>query len=299
MKIWSFKSLLFVASLGLFITSCTDDGGGSTVDQGPTVSLESGSGLFSTDTSIIFGQEFTVSVKGAKTSNDLKTITVEEAGVKLALDRIVSGINANPALLLSTDATSFTKNIKIKAHTTLGEKTYSFIVEDVNGNKTSKSIKITTKGTSVTMLTGILLNQAGMVGTGGLDLDKGIGTGSADSTAEIRDMGIDLGLPLASNWKQRVAGVNGTEIKAIKKGQNGIPETFSFASITIKEDLVSLYNQGIEFTATDGALKVSDKISLGDIFIVKKGNTYYIIETKDVNIVNNGNTDSYTFDVKF
>ena len=84
MKIWSFKSLLFVASLGLFITSCTDDGGGSTVDQGPTVSLESGSGLFSTDTSIIFGQEFTVSVKGAKTSNDLKTITVEEAGVKLA-----------------------------------------------------------------------------------------------------------------------------------------------------------------------------------------------------------------------
>jgi hypothetical protein len=410
MKLWSLNLLMLFLGFSVIFTSCTGDGTTPTIDQGPTVSLEAGSGLISSDATVNVGEEFSVSVKGSKTDNDMKTLTIEEAGTKITLERI--SLASNPALLTGTEVTTFTKNIKVKAHTTVGEKTYSFIVEDVDGNKTSKSIKITTKGTppsvtlngnntivvgtdalyaanfkiapgtsklatievlvndvtydkakcfygdpnsvtftanpfpipaadqngfenkilvrtpntagtykvtykftdatglstsqvitvitgsAIDMLEGVLLNQAGPSGTGGLDLDTGSGTGSANADAEIRDMGIDAALPPATNWKQRIAGVNGAEVKTMKKGSNGLPETFSFANVAVKEELAGLFNLGTPFTATDGSFKVSEKIAIGDVFIVKKGNTYYLLETKAVVVKPGDNSDSYTFDVK-
>ncbi len=299
MKNWSFKSLIFLVGLGFFITSCTDDGTGVTPTvKGPAVTLEAGSGVITTDTSVTVGGQFTVIVKGSKTDFDMATLTVEEAGVKIALDRIDAA--SNPISLLGTDKTSFTRTIKITAHTNIGEKSYSFVVADANGNRSSKVVKITTVvvTTPVKTLSGILLNQAGPAGTGGLDLDNGAGTSSTAVEAEIRDMGIDLGNPVATNWKQQIAAVNGAEVKYIKKGSNGVPETFSFATVATQEDILALFDKGTAFTKVDGTIKVSDLVAKDDVFIVKKGTKYYLLLTKEIKVTNADNADSYTFDVK-
>jgi hypothetical protein len=415
MKIWNLKLVVAAASIGFFLSSCTGDG--TTIDPtalAPAVSLETGTGIISADATVEPGAEFTVSVKGTKTDADMNTLTVEEAGVKVDIARV--NIAANPLLLSGTERTSFTKSVKIKAHTTIGEKTYSFVVTDADGVKGTKSIKIKTNGTppvvklaiagtdNVTIpagttyvtawdvkkgtsklktvevllndvkvtdlstltygspigtaftanpqaiaaadqdafaqkiqvkipaapgvykytfvftdesglqnsqvvtitggtpiitIPGILLNQAGPTGTGGLDLDLGQGTGSADPNAEIRDMGINANSP-ATNWKQLIAGVNGSEIRAIKKGSNGVPETFSFDNITLKEEITALFDKGVAFTAMDGTIKVSDKVANGDVFAVKNGSKVYLLLTKNVKIAPAAadNSDSYTFDVK-
>jgi hypothetical protein len=412
MKIWSLKSLILLVGLGFFMSSCGEDTTTNPTGNAPTVSLVAGTDLISGDALVDVGQEFTVSVKGTKTDDDMNTLTVEEAGVKVDLGRL--SIGGNPLLLSGTDKTSFTKSVKIKAHTSVGEKSYSFIVTDANGLKGTKSIKITTKGiaptvkivgsetvtiptgttyvtnwdvkkgtsklktvevllndvkvtdlttltygsptgtvftanpqaiaaadqdaflqkiqvkipatpgtykytfkftdetglsasqvvtitggTAVTTKTGILLNQAGPAGQGGLDLDTGNGDINSDDTnAEIRDMGINTN-PVATNWKKQIAGVNGSEIKYIKKGTNGIPETFSFENITLKEEIAGLFDKGVAFTKMDATLKVSDVVVAGDLFIVKKGTTVYLLSTKDVKVTTADNKDSYTFDVKY
>ena len=74
-------------------------------------------------------------------------------------------------------------------------------------------------GQPVATILGALFNQAGPSGTGGLDLDTGASLGSTNANVEVRDMGIDTALPLANNWRQKIAGVNGTEIRYVKPGR--------------------------------------------------------------------------------
>nr|HMU04829.1 hypothetical protein [Saprospiraceae bacterium] len=207
MKSLNFFRFVFVfVAFSVFFTSCQEDA------VAPGLELVSANGIVSSDVTLRAGEDFTVQLKGTKTDNDLRTITVQEAGVNIALDRL--SLNANPTLLTGTNASGFEEFlIAIRAHEDGSTKTYSFILEDTEGNKTTKSIAITTEvGTNADVLMGVLFNQGGTTGRGGLDLDNGVGTGSMDAAAELRDEGINLGLPLASNWLQQVSGVNSTEV---------------------------------------------------------------------------------------
>jgi len=284
---------VFLAVATLF-TSCTDDGTGEGAN--PTVQFVAGSNYVIGDVEVIPGSVIQVNLTATKGDSDLKVLTVKEDGTNIALERITIGgvaANANPTLLFGADKTSFDYVIGIEVHGSLDAKTYSFEVEDESGAKATGSFKVTVAGTLVTMLTGVLLNQDGPQGTGGLNLLTGVGTGSADASAHIKDEGIDLGAPSnAVNWIQKISGVNGSEMKYIVKGQNGVNESFTFAGISIKEELVDLWDKGTSFT-------VSNVIKVGDFVMVKNGTNYFLLEVKEVNVTPNDNADNYKFDIKY
>ncbi len=294
-----FKFLFAFVAFSLFLTSCGDDTSIIDPDKDPILEIVAVNGFVSSDTTLRVGQDFTVQLKAVKTDNDLKIITIQENGVKIELssDRLSNEIVANP---FTVAAGGFEKFIfAIRAHADASTKTYTFILEDVKGNKSTKFFAISTVAfTDATTIPGVLFNQGGLPGTGGLDLDNGVGTASTDASAELRDEGIDVSLPLPSNWLQQISGINTTEVKYIKKGTNGIAENFSFDAIKYKEEIVGLWGNGTAFTATIGAKSVSNKVVIGDIFIAKKGDNYYLLNVADVRIVTNGNTDSYVFDIK-
>lgn len=176
-----------------------------------------------------------------------------------------------------------------------GSSDYTVVITDSFGGETSfvKTVNVMTTptGTPVDQIIGILLNQAGPSGTGGLDLDTGASTGSTDVNAEIRDNGIDQSQPDASNWIQSINSVNGSTIRVLTPGQNGLAETFSFADVLFKEELAGLHsNNASDYTG--------QTVITGDLFTVERGGVYYVLEVTNVNVTSADNNDSYTFNVK-
>lgn len=267
----------------------------------PKIEAPTAPGSFNLGISANFGTNFKVT----KGSSDITAIEVLINDVKatdltrIFYDDLNVPFTANPYPVPAADKDAFNKSIIIKTPATAGTYKYTIKFIDKSGLSSSHIANVVV-GTSISMLEGVLLNQGGPTGTGGLDLDTGASTGSADTKAEIRDEGIvnDVNDP---TWKQQISAANNSAIKYIKKGQNGVAENFSFASINIKEQIVSLWGNGVAFTkkSTDNNRDVSDKVAVGDIFIVKRDDKYYLLETKSIKVTTTDNTDSYTFDVKF
>jgi hypothetical protein len=308
MKPFAFLKFLFIVTVtSVMLSSCGEDLIETPVP--PTVKLNEALGYITSDSDVTLNGSFSVALTGVKGSSPMKTILIEEDGTRIdiASNRItfLSFGGANPALLNGDNANSFDFKVSIKAHNTFGIKKYDFKVTDESGLTSTVSLNINVVGANVNMLEGILLNQSGPVGQGGLDLDSGAGTGSADPSAEIRDEGV-VNVVNDGTWKQQISGVNGSEIRYIKKGQNGVAESFSFTNVKFKEQISPLWTNGIAFNqkSTDGMRDVSAKVELGDVFIVKNGEKYFLITVKDIKITpettgDNRNKDSYTFDVKF
>ncbi|MCZ2100256.1 MAG: hypothetical protein LC107_01805 [Chitinophagales bacterium] len=307
----TFLKLFFAFGVfSLFLTSCGDD-----VDNPidtttpPSVKLNEALGYITEDSDVALGESFSVYLSAAKGSNPMYTLTILEDGEKIDIttDRISFdgsvGV-ANPLLLLQDRVNAFEQRITIKAHPTIEAKTYEFLVTDDKGHSSKVSLIINVVGTRVNTLEGQLLNQSGPAGQGGLDLDTGASTGTLSTNpsskeAEIRDEGI-VDVLNDQTWKQQISGMNGSEIKYIKKGQNGISENFSFDDVLFKEQIVALWGNGVAFTnkSTDGQRDVSEKVQAGDIFIVKNGEKYYLLYTADVVVTTENNNDYYLFDVK-
>ena len=81
----------------------------------------------------------------------------------------------------------------------------------------------------------------------------------------------------------------------------GVSETFSFTNIKFTEEVSSLFANGVAFTqkSSDNVRFVSNKVTIGDVFSVKIGSKYYLLQVKDVKITTTDNKDQYTFDVKY
>ncbi len=420
-----FKSFLTVAFFALFITSCTDDGSGTTDPTviKPKADFIAGTGILVSDATVNVASDFTVNLVANKGDNPMATLTIEDAGAKVSLDRIaIAGLTSfgNPVSLNNDLQSAFDFKITIKAHTDISTKSYKFTIADTKGNTTSKTISITTLGTppaitepapglkfdiapnalftsvfkvtkgtaalksmevlindvkatdltkifygqvltpidanpytlpagdkdflnkeiyfrapaatgtykytvkfidetglfssrditvnvgtQVSMLAGVLLNQAGTGNTGGLDLDTGASTGTVASnptsaSAEIRDEGI-VDNQNDPTWKQQISGMNGSVIKYITKGVNGVAETYKFENIKFQEEISGLWSNGVAFNkrSTDNLRDISAKVVVGDNFIVKKDDKYYLLSVKEVKVTTTDNKDQYTFDVKF
>ena len=69
-----------------------------------------------------------------------------------------------------------------------------------------------------------------------------------NSSAEIKDQSINDAKPFATSWKQQISEVNGSIVKYVVRGQNGISDTFSFDSVKSKEEITDLFNNGVAFT---------------------------------------------------
>lgn len=270
----------------------------TTVGVAPTLVLVSADSL-----NIAPDALFSNAFKVTKGTSPLKTIEVQENGVKISdlnrisYDQFLNKFTANPQPIADGDKNVFEKRITINSPLTSGRYVYNFIFTDETGLSQSKSIVVIV-GTNIELMEGILLNAAGPSGTGGLDLDTGAGTGSLNAAAEIRDQGIDNAKPFATNWKQQISGANGSVVKYIVRGQNGISDNFSFDSVKSKEEIKGLFDNGVAFTQTSDGTLISNQIAAGNLLVVNNGTKYYLLEIKSVNVTAADNGDNYVIDIK-
>lgn len=293
-----------------FTIGCTPedggtDGGGTPVP--PLISLVVESGFVSDNAEVEAGTEFKVKLRVQTGSSELRSVRITEEGANLATNRFTVNNGAiasnNPFLITGTSKTGATYEIAILVHEGFQTtKRYSFEISDERNLTDVVFMDITTKGEPVTTINGVLLNQAGPAGQGGLDLDTGMGTGTVSTNptstnAEIRDMGIDLSKPNATNWRQQIAGMNSAVIRTIG---GGMPENFNFDNVQFREQIVAAYDSGNDLTLTDATtgLKITSPLKVGDTFTVKRDDKYYLIKVTRINVTTNDNMDSYEFSIK-
>ena len=306
---------VFASAIAIFLnTGCTED---PTPLIDPTIEFTSDdptgtNGPYPTtnfSTSDLNGYSY-VAVNALAGTNDLESLTVLEDGSNVPaarlrfrdLDTDTDVTVQNPILLIGYES-SLLWEIGIDPQDDYSTKTYTIEVTDTEGNTASVSIDITTfdPGTPITKeLIGVLLNQAGPAGTGALDLNDGIGTGTTTGNfaiSEIRDWGIDLGLPVDQNWLRQIGPLNGTTVRVA----GGLPGDFKFDDIATKEEIQSYFDAGTALPNGSGANAKSDPVEVGDFFVVKNadGSTYFFLEVDEVNITAADNGDNYKFNIKF
>lgn len=296
-------------------------GGTGTGDVAPTLSITNVSA-----TEVDGGATVTFTVTAEKGTNDLQSLTVTEDGAVMTdrytiTEYIDAGITLNnPQLLTGNDVNNFvyTVNITVPSENQVPTEDedyfYSVTIADNKTLSATEELTITVfgedepdPGTPTTFEeTGVLLNQAGPSGTGGLDLDVANGgTGSQDAAAEIRDLGIDCTIGGGNeNWRGLFGTVNGADMRQVDLSQ---VENFTFETATTVEIITGAYDSGIqlgddvstnancdETTVTDVA-----QPNVGDLYVVESAGTYYLLRVDEINFVAGGNGDNYVFSIKY
>ena len=209
-----------------------------------------------------------------------------------------TNFNGNPHLLPDGDKDGAEITLYLKVQDTPGNEAYRIVLTDVEGNSVPFEFNVIT-ATPVSEITGVLFNAAGPAGTGGLDLDEGVGTGSSSVLAEIKDEGINTDLPVASNWRKSISSVNGSIIRSLKAGENGLSETFTYEDVTAKETVAAIFENGSALTLTNaGGDLISASINEGDMFSIQNGDKTYLIIIRQVNETAADNGDNYVIDIK-
>jgi len=168
-----------------------------------------------------------------------------------------------------------------------GSYVYTITVTDEFGLESNVEFTVNVvAATPLEVLNGVLFNAGGPAGTGGLDMDNGMSTGSTDEAAEIKDQGIDSD----GNWLQLIAPANDSRLYFITPGENGISENFTFASIDSKETLAGLVGSGLEVSQ-------SGTVTAGDIFVVERAGTNYAFQVAEVNVIQADNSDNYVLNI--
>lgn len=211
---------------------------------------------------------------------------------------INTALDANPYPLGESDKQGFEKQLYVRTPDVGGNLEFRIFVIDELEEGAYFDIQIFT-GTTVGLKEGVLFNAAGPQGTGGLDLDTGMGVGSNDSAAEIKDEGIDIDLPLSQNWLRQLSGVNNSEIRLIRAGVAGISENYLFDNVQFAEEIIGLFEAGMQFidTNNDGEA-VSPIVVVGDSYAVKGANGYYLIRITQIVETLEDNGDHYVIDIK-
>jgi hypothetical protein len=260
----------------------------NTIGQGtpPTVTLVGTATL-----TVVPNTAVNIKISATPGSSDLATVSVFEGGTLISdlsrLDYDGAGFTDNPQPLSADDMNGFTE-LPITVRVGNTGAVYTFEVTDASGLNNSVTVTINT-GTAASEIIGVLLNQAGPAGTGGLDLDAGNSTGSMDASAEIRDRGIDNSLPTADNWIQKISGTN----NAIVKYAGNLPDGSNYEDITTQEEI-----QGAFANSVDLSGGISDVVVVGDEFVVERDGKYYFLLVTDITVTSNNNADSYTFSIK-
>jgi len=252
------------------------------------------------------GTLYAFNLTGVVGTGNLSSIEVQENGVTIDAARLgwngPSSIDGNPFTLTDSDTSGFTMaRLDIDLATELGTYNYLFILNDEYGLSDSVNYEVTivAAGTPVDLREDEVLNQSGQE-DGGLDLDTGENVPSKNPLspdAEIIDNGINTDLPVPSNWIQTISPVNGTTMKYVVAGANGIPEGFTFESVEVKEDIPGLYENNTGTVIDENS--TTDVVTVGDMFIVTNNGNYWLLVVKEVIVTSNDNDDKYIFDVKY
>jgi len=290
------------------------------VDDPPSVALVSGAGLVDGDETVDPAQVFTVRVEATAGTADLNSLEVLEDGNRLANSRFtlfdvignkdITPVNNPQVLAPITSNGQVEVEISITAPDVEGPYTYTFEVTDGSQLADATEITITVENPLTPLsdsLTGVLLNQAGPAGTGGLDLDTGDGTGSSASESEIRDMGLDCTIPAPGlNWRRQIGTINGAEMRAVDMTA---VENFTFDNVSSVEEILGAYESGIELNdgesincanaSTTEVTDVTEVLTAGDMFVVFSNDTYYLIRIDEVNETDMNNNDNYVISIKY
>ncbi len=235
--------------------------------------------------------------------NNVNLTAVKGAGtiasIGVSIDGIVSDISD-----LAFDGVDFTSNphalegdltqgfdmkaLTFRAPTVAGNYVYTVTVTDQFGQEstTEFTVNVAPASTPLEVLTGVLFNALGPAGTGGLDLDNGMSTGSSDVAAEIKDQGAAG----TSDWAQLIAPVNGSLLFLMTPGEDGVSENFSFASIDSKETLAGLAGSGL-------GVSQSGTVVAGQIYRVERDGISYAFEVAEVNYISADNSDNYVLNI--
>jgi hypothetical protein len=320
------SGVAFILTL-LIATGCED----ATPDPealGPEIEFLEGAGLVSMSQDLdVTETTFTVQVSANIGDNPLRSLTFLVDGVAPGAADIGNYIKA-----ITSNGTSITPNNPISAEPdntnggvwemqiaafdqVVGQTvTYAFEIADDANNVALASVDITIidPGTPLAgNLTGVLLNQAGPAGTGGLDLDTGDGTGSSAAESEIRDLGIDCTIDPANaeNWRGQIGTINGANM--IKVDPTTLGEGFTFADVQTIEAVRAAYDDNAGNVLADGVSQsascaetpvtdVSDVVAVGDLFgVLSAGGTYYLIQIDEVNAIGGSNGDNYVISIKY
>lgn len=286
-------SLLLVSSF--LLTSCEEEEEPIT-GTAPTITLTDGEG--NVGSTFLPEEEISFTFMVARGTSDMNSIQVNENGNAIPENsgRIEFNDtipNANPALLFGDDETGFTLKVSIVTNTTPGTYDIDFVVTDSNSptpRSETYTIEYSVAEPNLEEMTGILFNAGGPSGTGGLNLNTGEGTGSMDPDAHIKDRGIDINLPQDENWRQKIVPItaNGVTLRILSN-------EVDYENVQYSNQLEDLYNAGTEV----GDLGTTEKNVVGDTFIAKQGDDYWIFIIRNVTITPGmDNSDNYELDIK-
>jgi len=292
------KGSSLLALLGvLFFSGCTEEqmpGGGTLPPLAPFLQFLDESGAIVSDTTLEPGDVFRVKLDLQTGDNPLKTVGVREDGDLVPTSRMEldAGFRTvqNPLLITGSDVDGFELIIDIEAHSTEGIRTYTFRVEDEVGETDEISIDVEVMMEEVrnpidTTATMILVNNADGELQGGLDLDVPETVSASSNMAELRDMGIDLDMPVPSNWRRQIQTRNGATLVMLDT------MNFAFAEVSFKDEIVTLYDSGTEASS-------SPVLSSGDAFAVKRDDDYFLLILTEIVVTSDDNNDYYQFDIK-
>ena len=318
MKPWTTYAAGFAAVASVTLASCGDDDGEVPVaNRAPTISAEVTSSGNAADTIFFTEQDQIGSSIGITLTYDdpdgnLSFLTFDRDGVELGAGSTfvregsaTGSLSSNRVLV---DATGGTREVFLVASTDFDTSvTFTISAFDDEGLSASTDVTLVTPVQSTPIertLEGILLNAAGPQGTGGLNLNDGSSTGSADSLADIRDLGIDDAIAVGTeNWRRQIAPVNGTVLRRI--AADYVTEN-PFADVEFRQDIIDAF----ESTSVDIG-DASSEVAVDDVFAAlaqdEDGNDRYylllvrnvITETEEAGSQTRDNGDRYVFDIKY
>ena len=232
--------------------------------------------------------ETSVKLKGDRGAYAIRSLAVYADGVAVSADSLTyNGVafGANPYSLPAADQNGFEAVVTLGTHDD-GTKTYTFEITDDNGAKVSTGFDVNVK--NLPQFSAVVVNNADGPNLGGLDLDTGLAVPYNSANAEIRDKGIDLAKPIATNWLQKIEPRNGAVLRIPDSGQS---ENFTYANAKTRAAIIAAFDSGISKTE-------SDVVKVGDLFIIQRGDDYFLLECADISVTSGDNLDYYKFNVK-
>jgi hypothetical protein len=230
-----------------------------------------------------------------KADADLASIAVYENDILLDASRLffndngLTAFSSNPEAVPDPDA--FQTGIAIQVSDTPDSTTaytYRIDLTDVDGATASASLDVFVTDAVDTTYTGVLVYNKDGQQFGGLNLYTGTSVAFNSPDAQLRDLGIDLDLPAANNWIQKIRPTKGAILKIPGDNQ---PEGFSFENTNARSTLIAAFDNGVEITE-------SEVVVVGDIFLVQNGDDYFILEVTNVVVTTTDNNDYYEFIIK-
>lgn len=231
--------------------------------------------------------DYSINVVGTRGASALSTLAVYADGELVSADSMLFGgtaAGANPIVLVGDEKAGFDTELIIKT-ADKGTTTYTIELTDESSATVSTEFDLTV----MVEFQALLINNKDGQQFGGLDLDEGQTVPFNSALAEIRDKGITLDRPTDENWYQQILPAN--DMVTLRVPDLTASENFSYENANSRGAIVAAFDSGIDKAE-------SDVVAVGDLFLVKRADNYYLLECVEIEITNSDNNDFYKFNVK-